>query len=175
MTLGNIYVVVTQQPTVQLHPSPAHHLEPMLSCWPDKHVTHDKAATIAQVRNNSSSLRREGTKASHRKRYQYIYIYKYASASSQVSSPPLFLSHPPPLCLSCTCIWGALVNRALHHEKRHPQATQTLPAAFCPLPVLNGPHRFLQSLFSYHVLLCYACLIHMNSHPIWVCPSESGY
>ena len=111
-------------------------------------------------------LRREGTKASHQKRYHY------GHARSLVSSPPLFLSSPamPILHMNSHSIWGALlrlVNRPLRHKKGHPQATQSLRAAFCSLPVLNGSHRFLQSLFSYHVLLRYACLIHMSSCLTW--------
>ena len=81
------------------------------------------------------------------------------------SSPAMPILH-----MNSHSIWGALlrlVNRPLRHKKGHPQATQSLRAAFCSLPVLNGSHRFLQSLFSYHFLLRYACLIHMNSHPIW--------
>ena len=46
----------------------------------------------------------------------------------------------PILYMNSHSIWGALlrlVNRPLHHKKGHPQATQSLPAAFCSLPVLN--------------------------------------
>ena len=81
------------------------------------------------------------------------------------SSPAMPILH-----MNSHSIWGALlrlVNRPLHHKKGHPQATQSLPAAFCSLPVLNGSHHFLQSLFSYYVLLRYACLIRMSSYPIW--------
>ena len=70
--------------------------------------------------------------------------------------------------------WGALlrlVNRPLHHKKGHPQAIQSLPAAFCSLsfprrttaftnshPIWGALLRIVDRLFSYHVLLRYACL-----------------
>ena len=78
-----------------------------------------------------------------------------ALLSSTVSSPPLFLSRPPLLCQSSTCtptpygvpfcVWllGLFTT-----QKGHPQATQSLPAAFCSLscPQWITSHHFLQSL-----------------------------
>ena len=63
--------------------------------------------------------KREWTKASHRKTYHYGYGGECESPGELPASVP------------------SLVNSPLHHKKGHPQATQSLPAAFCSLPALN--------------------------------------
>ena len=77
-----------------------------------------------------------------------------ALLASLVGSPPLFLSHPPlqaptpygvPFCVWLTGVFAI--------KKSPPKQLKD----------------FLQSLFSYHVLLRYA-VFHVNSHPIWSVP-----
>ena len=80
------------------------------------------------------------------------------------SSPTMPILH-----MNSHSIFGALlrlVNRSLHRKKGTPKQLKACPLHSVPsLFSMNGSHRFLQSLFSFHVLLHYACLVHMNSTP----------
>ena len=76
------------------------------------------------------------------------------------------------LTLDMGCPFASGQPASSPQEKGTPRQLKACPLHSVPaLFSMNGSHRFLQSLFSSHVLLHYACLVHMNSHhgvPFWV-------